>query len=407
MNLTRVPPKVLSRVAPGSWMVLLWLAVTAYTVFEQMHTRDGLSVLTLSLGNQLDEAVAVLAVLAAGRPRRRPLTALCLLLFGTVVSVMAMAVADIPLLQYLAVDVAVCYLAATQPARTSLTAGALALGTLLGYSGLRALTGMDAYGSTTVTGALTTAIAWLIGHAVRQSHTHADALRAQAAEQAVTSERLRIARELHDMVAHSIGIVALQAGAARRVFDTQPDRARAALGEVETAGRETLAGLRRLLGALRDADGGGVGAEAERTAPAPGLDDLAALAATTTAAGVRVELAWSGPRRPLPPEIELSAYRIVQEAVTNVVRHAEERACRVSIDFRPDELRVAVVNSGPARAPRSAHGYGLVGMRERAALLHGGFTAGPEPGGGFRVAARLPVPLPARDDLLPSLEPAR
>ncbi|MGX4735541.1 sensor histidine kinase [Kitasatospora griseola] len=405
MNLTRVPPKVLSRVAPGTWMVLLWFAVTAYTVFEQMHTRDGISVLTLSFGNQVDEVLAVLAVLAAGRRKRRPLTALCLLLFGTIASVMAMAVADIPLLQYLVVDVAICYLAATQPTRTSVIAGALALGTLLGYSGLRVLLHMDDHGSTTLTGALATAIAWLIGHAVHQSHTHAETLRAQATEQAITSERLRIARELHDMVAHNIGIVAMQAGAARRVFDTQPERARAALGEVETAGRETLAGLRRLLGALRDAEPDDA---AEQSSPAPGLDDLARLAATTTAAGVRVDLEWSGPRRPLPPEIELSAYRIVQEAVTNVVRHAKTRACRVSIDFHPDELVVSVVNSGPGGGSSSGLGYGLVGMRERTALLHGEFAAGPQPGGGYRVAARLPVPaLPALPALPAPLEPAR
>jgi signal transduction histidine kinase len=403
MNLTRLPPRYLSRVSPGAWMVLLWFAVTAYTVFEQMQTRHGISVLTLNVGNQADEVLAVLAVLFAGRRGRRPLTALCLLLLATVLSVMAMAVADIPLLQYLAVDVAICYLAATQPTRTSVTAGALALGTLLGYSGFRALTGMDDYGSTTVTAALTTVIAWLIGHAVWQSHIHAEALRARATEQAITSERLRIARELHDVVAHSIGIVALQSGAARRVFDTQPARARAALGEVETAGRETLAGLRRLLGALRDAEGNATDQD-EQSAPMPGLDDVARLAATTTAAGVRVDVLWSGPRRRLPPDIELSAYRIVQESVTNVVRHAEVRSCRVSIEFRPAELAVSVVNAAPEAASSRSHGphrgqgpghgygYGILGMRERIGLLHGEFRAGPCPDGGFRVAALLPVP---------------
>ncbi|WP_344443269.1 sensor histidine kinase [Kitasatospora nipponensis] len=397
MSLTRVPPKYLSRVSPGTWMVLLWFAVTAYTVFEQIQTRHGISILTLGLGDQENEALAVLVVLAAGRRKRRPLTALCLLLFGTVLSVMAMAVADIPLLQYLVVDVALCYLAATQPTRTSVTAGALALGTLLGYSGLRALSGMDDYSSTTVTAALTTVIAWLIGHAVWQSHAHAEALRVRATDQAITSERLRIARELHDMVAHSLGIVALQAGAARRVFNTQPARARAGLGEVEAAGRETLSGLRRLLGALREADGDAAD-RAEQSAPTPGLDDLAQLAATTTAAGVRVDQVRSGPRHRLPPEIELSAYRIVQEAVTNVVRHAEVRACRVSVDLRAAELVVSVVNDDPEHGQRPGngrghgHGYGIVGMRERVGLLHGAFAAGPGPDGGFRVTARLPVP---------------
>ncbi|MCU1614087.1 MAG: Two-component sensor histidine kinase [Frankiales bacterium] len=389
-------------------MVLIWFAVTAYTVFAQEQTR-GLSVLDLSWGNQADEVVAALIVVVAGQRKRRPLTALCLLLIGTISSVMAMAVEDIPLLQFLAVDVAVCYLAATQPWRTSVKAGALALGTLLGYSGGRALFGYGTNGTTTLTAALTTVIVWLVGHSVWQSHVHAEALRAQATEQAITSERLRIARELHDMVAHSIGIVALQAGAARRVFDTQPARARAALGEVEAAGRETLSGMRRLLGVLREADEIAAD-EPAQPAPIPGLDDLPRLAATTTAAGVRVDVSWSGPRRRLPPEIELSAYRIVQEAVTNVVRHAGVCSCRVSIEFRAAELAVAVVNAGPGQAPQGpwgahgsrgthgaqapGHGYGIVGMRERVGLLHGEFLAGPLAGGGFRVAARLPVPVP-------------
>ncbi|MGW7002967.1 sensor histidine kinase [Streptomyces sp. NPDC054933] len=400
-------------------MVLIWFAVTAYTVFAQAQTH-GLSVLDLSVGNQADEVIGALMVVAAGRRKRRPLTALCLLLIGTVSSVMAMAVEDIPLLQFLAVDVAVCYLAATQPRRTSVKAGALALGTLLGYSGGRALFGYDTNGSTTLTAALTTVIAWLVGHAVWQSHVHAEALRRQATEQAITSERLRIARELHDMVAHNIGIVALQAGAARRVFDTQPARARAALGEVEAAGRETLSGMRRLLGALRGVDETALD-EPAQLAPMPGLDDVSRLAATTTAAGVRVDVSWSGSRRRLPPEIELSAYRIVQEAVTNVVRHAGVRSCRVSIALRAAELVVEVVNAGPGRVPQGSwgahgsrgtygphgvqapgHGYGIVGMGERVGLLHGEFSAGPCPGGGFRVTARLPVPvgaIPANDEV--------
>ncbi|WP_255951426.1 sensor histidine kinase [Streptomyces odontomachi] len=408
MNPARVPsarPSPVSRAAPGTWMVLIWCAVTAYTIFSQTQTR-GHSVLDLSFGNKTDAVVGALLVVAAGRRGRRPLTALCLLLGGTVLSVMSMAVADIPLLQFLAVDVAVCYLAATRPRRTSLVAGAMALGTLLGYSGCRALLGWDAYRSTTLTAALATAIAWLIGHSLWQAQAHAEALRAQATRQAITSERLRIARELHDMVAHSIGIVALQAGAARRVFDTQPARARAALGEVEAAGRETLSGMRRLLGALRETDRDDPG-ETLGPAPAPGVDDVPRLAATTTAAGVRVDVDWSGVRRRLPSEIESAAYRIVQEAVANVVRHSGAPRCRVSLAFGAADLTVEVRDAGPepvgqgargthgARAhPHAhahAHGYGIVGMRERVSLLRGTFTAGPLPGGGFRVAARLPV----------------
>ncbi|MCO5988278.1 ATP-binding protein [Actinoallomurus spadix] len=195
------------------------------------------------------------------------------------------------------------------------------------------------------------------------------------------------------MVAHSIGIVALQAGAARRVIDTQPTGARDALREVELASRETLSGLRRMLGALRQA-------ELRDGAPGfdemPGLADVDRLAATTTAAGVRVDVQWRGERRPLPPEVDLSAYRIIQEAVTNVVRHAGARSCTVSIDHRDEEISIEVVDDGRGHGLTPGTGYGLVGMRERAALLHGDLTAGPRPEGGFRVTARLPLPVEVR-----------
>jgi signal transduction histidine kinase len=388
MNLTRVPPKYLSHLSPGTWMVLLWFAVTAYTVFEQMQTRHGISILTLGLGDQENEVLAVVAVLAAGRRKRRPLTALCLLLFGTVLSVMAMAVADIPLLQYLVVDVAICYLAATQPTHTSVTAGALAFGTLLGYSGLRALSGMDDYGSTTVTAALTTVVAWLIGHAVWQSHAHAEALRARATEQAITSERLRIARELHDMVAHSVGIVAIHAGAAARAIEIEPAGARESLTVIENTSRETLAGLRRMLVALREAD-----SEEAETTPAPGLADIEELAATAADAGVEVAVQWRGEQRRLPTEIDLSAYRIIQESLTNVLRHASAATCRIHVDYGAEGLDIEVVDDGRGSASggSAGPGFGIAGMRERVSLLHGQFSAGPRPEGGFRVAARLPV----------------
>ena len=178
-----------------------------------------------------------------------------------------------------------------------------------------------------------------------------------------------------------------------RVIDTQPAEAREALDAIETASRETLSGLRRMLGALRQADRAqGPEAGAARRLPAAGLADLDRLAATTTAAGVRVEVRWRGERRPLPPDIDLSAYRIVQEAVTNVVRHAGTRSCRVTVDYRDDGAgHRGRPTAGRRRRAPTGTGYGLLGMRERVALLHGEFTAGPRPEGGFRVAARLPA----------------
>jgi signal transduction histidine kinase len=169
------------------------------------------------------------------------------------------------------------------------------------------------------------------------------------------------------------------------VIDTQPGEARNALEAIEATSRDTLSGLRRMLTALRKDDPG-----AAPLGPAPGLADLGRLAAATMDAGVRVDVRIEGEPKPLPPDVDLSAYRIVQEAVTNVVRHAGTDSCRVTIGYRDDDLAVEIDDDGDGGVVGT--GYGIVGMRERVALLRGEFTAGPRPGGGFRVAARLPLP---------------
>ena len=239
---------------------------------------------------------------------------------------------------------------------------------------------------------LFTIIAWLIGHSIRQAQARAELVRAQAAAQAAMAERLRIARELHDMVAHSIGIIAIQAGSGRRVFDARPDEARDALAAIEATSRETLSGLRRMVTGLRRAEPEPGPGQAP-LGPAPGLADIDRLAATTRDAGVQVEVDWRGSREPLPADIDLSAFRIIQEAVTNVVRHAGTGQCQVLIDQQDGQLSIEVTDSGRGGSTAGT-GYGITGMRERAALLGGDFSAGPRPGGGFRVAARLPVPAP-------------
>lgn len=344
----------------------------------------------LALGTALTLAGCVLM-------RRRPLWALALMLSGSIAATSALSVGAIPLLQFLAVDLTLYFIAASRTRRTGIVAISMALCTLAGYLAVRVLSGWAIGTTTELIVALTAVIAWLIGDSMHQSRVHAEQVRTQAAAQAVTAERLRIARELHDMVAHTIGIVALQAGAARRVIDTRPDLAREALGEVENASRETLSGLRRMLGALRRAE---PGQAPEATpldpSPAPGLADIDRLAERTTAAGVHVEVRWRGERHTLPPEIGMSAYRIVQEAVTNVVRHAGTGSCRVTVDCRDEELAIEVVDSGNGPGRAAATGYGLLGMRERVGLLHGEFSAAPRPEGGFRVAARLPVPAGVR-----------
>ncbi|WP_205304599.1 ATP-binding protein [Nonomuraea montanisoli] len=584
-------------------------------------------------------AVATGSTLAACRLlTRRPLVALGLMLAASVIACVPLGVGEIPFAQYLAVDVALYVIAATRSRRTALAALFWALALLSGYLTTRMLFGWPIGTSAELAVAMGAVITWLIGRSSHQAREHAEALTARAAAQAVTDERLRISRDLHDTVAHSMGVIALQAGAARRVIDTQPVRAREALAEIEAVGRETLSGLRRMVGTLRqpapydstqaaagvpnghapqpphdaeattphdaevtphdaevtlhhaeatphDAEAtlrtrspegiartladrlamtaardqaaareprrdfggspahplsrldqpgeavrtpepgstprttsgaaasclgldsagsipmsgtagshldpnsagptpmssatsshlnpnsagpvpvsGGAGiacpvpdppprsqtrrpgspyprllaAEAEEGGRLrPGLADLGRLTATTTHAGVRVDVRQLGEPRPLPADLDVSAYRVIQEAVTNVVRHAAVDSCQVSIAYHQDALSIEILNDGPAArslaegdshagatsgahagggadpADEGAHvsssawedenetgrseggGYGLTGMRERVCLLNGELHAGPRPEGGFRVAVRLPLPVGA------------
>ncbi len=407
MNATS-PLPLIKRVPPGVWTAAAWVAATVYSFLIMVrlpgegsygpHTTP-VGFIVHWLAPQWVFLAPALLVTVAGSAllHRHALPACVLFAAGAVFGAMAMNSSEINFLQFLPVDIALCVVAAARSRRTSLTALAQAVVTVVVFAAVRLLVGFHIGTSTELAVTLTAVVAWFIGNSTRQSRDHAEQLGAQAAAQAVVTERLRIARELHDMVAHSIGIVALQAGAASRVFDTQPARARAALGEVEAASRETLSGLRRMLGALRQAELDGRGGAQAPLHPVPGLADVERLAATTTAAGVRVEVTWQGERRSLPPEIDLSAFRIIQESVTNVVRHAATGHCRVSVEQQERELSIEVVDSGRGgRGQVAGAGYGLVGMRERVALLHGDFSAAPRPEGGFRVAARLPVPAGAR-----------
>ena len=288
-----------------------------------------------------------------------------------------------------AVGIAICYVAATRTLKVSAT-GLAVVGAGLLIPGPAGTDLAQLRGGV----AVVTVIAWLIGHSIRQAQAQAELRRAQATAQSVMAERLRIARELHDIVAHSIGIIAIQAGAGRRVFDARPAEARDALAAIEATSRETLSGLRRMMTGLRRAEPEPGPGQAPM-GPAPGLADIEQLAAMTLDAGVRVEVDWRGSREPLPADIDLSAFRIVQEAVTNVVRHAGTGRCRVLIGPQDGYLSIEVTDSGRGGSVAGT-GYGITGMRERAALLGGDLSAGPRPGGGFRVTARLPVPAPAR-----------
>ncbi|GAB2700854.1 sensor histidine kinase [Kitasatospora kifunensis] len=407
---------LLKRVPPAAWTALAWCVSVAYPSVvlgarPDYHSHPGV------LAPHRDWATIALATLvafaAAALLRRRPLVATGLLLGATIAQTQAWrSNVQLPPTALLAVDVALCLVTANSPRRTSRAAAAMVVGVLFLHLSLLSAMGGGFFLTGTTIGAsdgglLVALIAWLVGRSMRESREHVELVGAQSAAQAVTTERLRIAREMHDTVAHSIGIVALQAGAARRVIDSRPDRAREALTEIETAGRETLAGLRRMLGALRQADQGvgagvgagtgvgvgvGVGAEVTALHQPSGLADLDRLAAATTAAGVRVDVQWHGERLALLPEIDLAAFRVIQESVTNVVRHADSRSCQVSIDCRKtDEVAIEITDRGRGHGSAPGSGYGLVGLRERVSLLHGEFHAAPRPGGGFQVSARLPV----------------
>jgi signal transduction histidine kinase len=332
--------------------------------------------------------------------RRRPLTALAVLLGGSVAAMALKSPVPPSTLQIVAACAAgieVCYIAATRTRRVSVTgvamAGAGLLILLLGVpspESHRDVIVGPAVPLVPIAVPLVTIIAWLIGNSIRQAQAQAELVAAQTA----MAERLRMARELHDIVAHSIGIIAIQAGSGRRVFDARPDEARDALAAIEATSRETLSGLRRMVKGLRNADPEAGPGQAPLD-PAPGLAGIERLAAMTLDAGVQVDVDWHGSRQPLRADIDASAFRIIQEAVTNVVRHAGTGQCLVSIERQDGQLAIEVTDSGRGGSAAGT-GYGITGMRERAALLDGDFSAGPRPGGGFRVTARLPLPAPAR-----------
>jgi signal transduction histidine kinase len=214
--------------------------------------------------------------------------------------------------------------------------------------------------------------------------------RAEAERRRADEERLRIARELHDVLAHSISVINVQAGVALALIDERPEQARTALTTIKAASKEALGEVRQVLGALR-APG-----EAPRS-PAPGLDRLPELLEQATAAGLSADVTVEGARRPLPRSTDLAAFRIVQEALTNIVRHSGSRTARVHLTYAPGSVAVLVDDDGPAVAGGdSGGGNGLVGMRERAAALGGRVAAGPRPDGGFRVRAVLPLRAPDR-----------
>ena len=408
--------------------------------------------------------LVLMTVVAVGMRRRRPAFMLGILLAGSVIVTMLTGPEAGALTYFLPVAYVLYLVAATYEHRRAAARVLIAVfATLLADAVLLRLTGGDVVpDGGLVSAALCVIIAWFTGYIVRQRRRYALRLQDEAASKAVAEERLRIARELHDVVAHSMSVIAVQAGYGQYVIDSQPADARDALGAIQATSREALDEMRRMLSALRQADetdqrevaaraAPGPAADADVAdvadagpapkapgssapkapgssaplSPAPGLADLDRLVSRTASAGVRVDLTRCGQPRNLPASLDLSAYRIVQEALTNVVKHARTSSCRVLIGYGQDELilevtdngaglpamagagvpgnSLAVAGGGPVLLAESStpgwsvpdvagSGHGIIGMRERVSLLGGEFSAGPLPGYGFQVSAHIPLP---------------
>ncbi len=305
------------------------------------------------------------------------------------------------------VIVALFWVALTRPWRVAIAAGLAAAAVIFVTEGLLGPFGWLGGPNATMwpellaAGALGAYVAarrqWLA--AERDRAARAERAREEETRRRVDAERMRIARELHDVVAHSMAMINVQATAASMQLAADPDGAAAAIQAIRSASKSGLRELRAILDVLRQADGDDADGSGGPSVPEPDLQAIAALAAATTAAGtpVRLDAAGAGldaaPGQALPPPVALAAYRIVQESLTNVVRHAGRVAATVTLRHADGFLQVEVVNEAGAAVPASGDGAGagLAGMRERAAALGGTLEAGPRPGGGFAVRARLPV----------------
>ncbi|MET7744321.1 histidine kinase [Streptomyces sp. NPDC005385] len=228
--------------------------------------------------------------------------------------------------------------------------------------------------------------------ASRKRFTDLEQAQERSMRRAVEEERARIAAELHDVVTHNVSVMVIQAGAARKVMDAAPERSKTALLAVEAGGRAAMAELRHVMGLLAGPDTGTAGSPADGLEPQPGLGQLDALAERVRAAGTPVALTVSLPPEPLPPGVELTAYRVVQEALTNTIKHAAGAEATVVIVFAGSWLEIAVSDTGAVRNPPAVdgNGRGLIGLRERLALYGGELAAGPTLTGGYRVTARIP-----------------
>jgi signal transduction histidine kinase len=252
-----------------------------------------------------------------------------------------------------------------------------------------------------VTTYATYAAAWGLGIYVRSRREYTTVVEERAslleqgrelrAREAVADERVRIARELHDIVGHALNVIVIQSGGAQRVFQSKPDLARDSLASIESTGRQALQDMERMLEILRDSDGAD-----QALSPQPGLLHVDDLAARVTEAGLPVDVTVEGPPVALPPSVDLSAYRIIQEALTNALKHAGRAHASVHVRYGPGTLELEIVDDGQGASgagvdDHGGGGRGLVGMRERVGLFGGELTVGPRPEGGYRVHATIPL----------------
>ncbi|HZP54228.1 sensor histidine kinase [Actinocrinis sp.] len=390
---------LLARVRPAHWLALDTALAGVYALLTFM--------LLAKHSHGLGEPLAALAgALAPAWPiawrRRRPLGAFYLLL-----AVLGVFAALAPR-SIVAALVPLAYVLYVVAANCRPRSAVLALVTALAAATTTALPDFHHRGAAVFFALAYTAV-WTIGYAVGMHRRYtADLLRSQAelaearVEQArrdITAQRMGIARELHDVVAHHMSVITIQAGYGGLMIDqsadsASPDPARSTLGIIESTGRLALSEMRNLVGVLR-ADPGDEQSPEPDLAPTPGLADLGQLIEHAAHAGVQVNLTVTGSPQPLPPGEDLSAYRVIQEALTNVIKHAGTETARARIDYGDAWLTIEVCNDASATAqPTDAAppGRGLAGMRERALLYGGDLHAGPTQSGGFLVTARLPLP---------------
>jgi signal transduction histidine kinase len=394
-------PPLLKRIRLGHWTALDWVVSAILGAWYITVWRD----LAFMRGPRwLDAIVLAVAVVPAAMRRRWPRAVLAAVVLGQIFANVIGAPAQPALV--VAFVIYLIPLRCPRPESLRLLAATL-LATSAGYL----VSGHLRHGGPThnvdgplLINALLICVVWMIGDAVRQQRLYSTGLRElqertareelAEARRAISDERLQIARELHDVVAHTMSVIAVQAGVANYVAADCPSEASRVLASIEETSRGALREMRALLGILR-ADS----TEAQRTqpdggrAPAPALADLHQLAARTAEAGVHVDLTILGEPLPLPAGLDLAAYRVIQEAITNVIRHAATNQCSVLVHYQTHALTVEIADSGkgPDDGMNAITGHGIIGMKERVAMYGGQLHAAPLAGHGFQVTARFPL----------------